>query len=430
LKGEILMTAEDRKRLYIIRQALEGKVTKKEAGNLLNLSARQVKRICKRMRKEGDKAVLHQSRGRKSNRRIARSIKEKILGLCQGKYKGFGPTLVSEQVFKNEKIKISDETLRLWLIESKLPYRKRRERPHRNWRERRKHFGEMLQMDGSHHDWLNGRGPRMVLMGYIDDATSRAYGRFYEYEGTMPALDGLIRYIKENGIPCGVYLDKHRTYKGFEKMKWADELDGDTAESQFQKALKALGMTVMHANSPQAKGRIERLFRTLQDRLVKEMDVLRISTLEEANKFLSSYLTEHNRKFSVTPESDVDLHRPVGDLCIEDYLCIKTRRYVRNDFTIFHNGKVYQIETRIRAKWVIVLERTDGTTYLWNRNQQLQFHEIDRQKYLKKRAEEAQEGPGHTTHHRKPPKNHPWRQFNPNYLSKRQEGDISNLGKR
>jgi transposase len=429
VNGELLMTAEDRKRLYIVKQTYEGKITKKEAAKLLDMSARQVKRICKRMRQEGDQAVLHKNRGRKSNRSIARSIKERVVRLCREKYKGFGPTLACEQLLKNEKIEISDETLRLWLIENKLPYGKRKERPHRQWRERKKHFGEMLQMDGSHHDWLNGRGPKMVLMGYVDDATSRAFGKFYEYEGTMPALDGLIGYIKNSGIPCSVYLDKHRTYKGFEKMKWADELDGDTAESQFQKALRTLRIAVVHANSPQAKGRIERFFRTLQDRLVKEMDLLNISTLDEANRYLSTYLREHNRKFGVVPESDVDLHRPVGNLCIEDFLCIKTRRYVRNDFTVFHNGRVYQIETRIRAKWVVVLERTDGTTYLWNRDQQLPFHEIDRKIYLRKRAEEVKEGPGNLSHHRKPPKNHPWRQFNPNYLSNR-EGDISTLVKR
>jgi transposase len=416
VKGELWMDADDRKRLYLIKQTVERKITQKDASTLLGLTTRQVKRICKRYKKEGDEGVLHKNRGRQSNRCIARSIKKKILELCQEKYKGFGPTLASEQLMKNEQIRISDETLRLWLIEKKLPYRKRKERPHRQWRERKKHFGEMLQMDGSHHDWLDGRGPRMVLMGYIDDATGRAFARFYEYEGTIPAFDGLARYIRRNGIPCSVYLDKHSTYKSLRKMTWADHLEGDSGESHFQRGLKELGIEVIHANSPQAKGRIERFFRTLQDRLVKEMRVVGITTLQEANKFLSKYLCEHNRKFTVAPMSSVNLHRALGKICLESVLSIQTRRFLRNDSTIFHNGKIYQIDSKLRAKYVVAQERMDGTTRLVNGKQELQFHELDRKNYLGQRKPERKEGPGKGCHKpSKPTPNHPWRQFTPKF---------------
>jgi transposase len=411
MEGELLMKESDRKRLYVILQVLERKLKQKEASKLLKVTIRQVKRIFRRVRKEGDAGVLHRNRGRKSNRCIAASVKEKTLKLCQERYIGFGPTLASEQLEKKEGIKISDETLRLWMKASGIVYRKRKERPHRQWRERKEHFGEMLQMDGSHHDWLEGRGPKMVMMGYIDDATGRAFARFYEYEGTLPAFDGLLRYIKKYGIPCSVYLDKHTTYKGIRPLKLIDELNGDCGESQFQRAMKEMAVEVIHANSPQAKGRIERFFRTAQDRLVKEMRIEGITDLRQANVYLTKYLSDHNRKFTYQAKKGTDVHRSVPkELDLKSILSVQTRRVLRNDSTIFYNGKIYQVIEVVRVKHLTVELRVDGTIHLSNNQRPVRFEEIDATKLPKRPIKE--EGPGKGNRIRmKPADKHPWVQL-------------------
>ena len=180
-KDVIMATQEELKRLHIIRKALDQLIQQKEAAEILGLSTRQVRRIAERIKEEGDSGVIHQSRGKTSNRSLP--FKEKALTLFEKKYQDFGPTLASEKLFEIDGIKVSDETLRLWLLEKKIPYPERKKRPHRAWRERKPHFGEMIQMDGSHHDWFEGRGPQCVLMGYIDDATGKPFARFYSHEG-------------------------------------------------------------------------------------------------------------------------------------------------------------------------------------------------------------------------------------------------------
>lgn len=209
----IQMRQEELKRLRVIHNVVEQRITQVRAGELLDLSSRQIRRIVKRVKKEGDVGIIHGSRGKESNRKIVKKIRRKVIKLYEKKYWDFGPTLASEKMEERDGIEISDETLRKWLIEEGLWEKERKVRGHRQWRERKASFGEMVQLDGSHHDWLEGRGPKLVLMGYIDDATGKAYGRFYEYEGTLPALDSMIRYIKANGIMQIVYTDRHSTYK-------------------------------------------------------------------------------------------------------------------------------------------------------------------------------------------------------------------------
>jgi transposase len=405
---ELWMRAKDRKRYYIIRQVLDRKISQKKASEILELSLRQIKRICRRVKEEGDVGVFHKNRFRLSNRRISDRIRQRVFELADSKYKDFGPTLMSEQLAK-EGINISDETLRLWLIKKGICYGKRKGRPHREWRQRKAHFGEMLQMDGSHHDWLEGRGPRMVLMGFIDDATGRAFGRFYEYEGTIPALDGLMRYFNKYGIPCSIYLDKHSTYKGLRRTTVIDQLEGDNGESQFQRAMKQLGVKVLYANSPQAKGRVERFFRTLQDRLVKEMRVARIKTLLEANSYLDRYLIEHNSKFCVQPAQAANLHRPVSkDVCLESILSMQMRRFVRNDSTIFYGGKIYQLQQKVASRYITVEERIDGSIHLMNGNVSLNFNEINKPP-TSNTASKIQ-GVGKGNRYRKcVSQNHPWK---------------------
>ena len=263
-------------------------------------------------------------------------------------------------------------------------------------------------MDGSHHDWLEGRGPRCVLMGYIDDATGTTFGRFYEYEGTIPAMDSFKRYIKRHGIPMSVYLDKHTTYKSNGKPTLEDELNDTKPLSEFERALQELGVEVIHANSPQAKGRVERFFGTLQDRLVKEMRLQGIQEIEEANKFLDHYLSWYNRRFVVKPLGKENLHRalPKG-LNLDSILCMKTERAFRKDFTVAHNKKLYQIEDKVRASKVMVQERIDGSVVITYKDMPLKWREISTRPV----KEKTPQIPLVYRRPYSPPKHHAWKNF-------------------
>ena len=210
--GIIAMRQVELRRLHVIRQVLEKKLKQVEAADKLNLSYRQTKRITQRVKQEGDKGVVHKSRGQPSHNKIADKLKNKIVSLCRGKYKGFGPTLASEKLFEIEKVKLSDETLRNWLIAEGLWQRKRKYKKYRRWRERKHCCEEMIQWDGSHHCWFEDRGPKCVLIGQIDDASGKKEGQFYSSEGTLPAFSSFKRYLKRYGIPQSIYLDKLSTY--------------------------------------------------------------------------------------------------------------------------------------------------------------------------------------------------------------------------
>jgi len=321
--GDIIMVRQkELKRLHVIRKVMEGTLTQRDAAQLVSLSERQVRRIVKRIREDGDEGIRHKSRGRPSHRKLP--FKEKTVQLYRKQYPDFGPTLFTEKLAEREGIAVSRETVRAWLMEDGLWQKHRKRKAHRQWRERKDHYGEMLQMDGSHHDWFEGRGPKCVLMGYIDDATGRVYGRFYDYEGTIPAMDSFKRYITEYGIPMSVYLDKHTTYKSWVRR---DEFREIEPISQFGRALSELGVRMLFAHSPQAKGRIERLFNTFQDRVVKEMRLRSISTIEEANEFLVSYLPVYNRRFSVMPKEKDDLHR-TASVDLDTVLCCRGPWYI------------------------------------------------------------------------------------------------------
>lgn len=403
----ILMSGEELRRLGVIRMVLDRGMRQAKAAGILGLSERQVRRMVKRVSQEGDRGIVHKSRGRLSNRRLPEGLKERVLGFYREKYPDFGPTLVTEKLEELDGIKLGTQTLRNWLLEAGLWQKRRKGRRHRRWRQRKEYRGEMIQMDGSHHDWLEGRGPELVLMGYLDDATNNVLGRFYDYEGTLPALDGFKRYVRRYGLPQSVYIDRHTTYKSTAKPTIEDELAGRKPMSQFERALEELGVKVIHAHSPQAKGRIERLFGTFQDRLIKEMRLKDIKTKEKANSFLRSYLPRYNKRFGLEPLREGDLHRPVREgLDLDAVLCVKTKRALRNDFTIAHKGRLYQILGPVRAKSVIVEERINGSLLIRHNGRSLNFQEIP--------SRPKKEAKPRTPRPRKayiPPKDHPWRRF-------------------
>jgi transposase len=209
----IRMSIRELKRLKLVQEAIGKHVTQKAAADLMDLSERHVRRLVKAVRQEGERGLINRSRGKRSNNRIAENVRAKAISAYKGNYMGFGPTLASEKLKERERITVSEETMRKWLLEEGLWEQKRRRSPHRRYRERKECFGEMVQMDGSHHDWLEDRGPKLVLMGYIDDATGNVFGKFHDYEGTVPAMESFRSYAEKYGLPQSVYLDQHSTYK-------------------------------------------------------------------------------------------------------------------------------------------------------------------------------------------------------------------------
>lgn len=415
-RDRIVVRQKELRRLHVIKKIEEGVLSHTEAAEIISLSERQIRRIVKRIREEGDGGIVHRSRGRESNRKLPQKLKERLIALYLEKYEGFGPTLLTEKLQETEGIKLSDETVRNWLIEGGHWKRKRQRKNHRQWRPRKAYRGEMIQMDGSHHDWFEGRGAKCVLMGYIDDATGKVYGRFYGYEGTIPAMDSFKRYIRKHGIPMSVYMDKHTTYKSPADPTIEEELAGIEPLSEFGRALTELGVKLIHANSPQAKGRVERLFKTLQDRLVKEMRLRGIRCIEEANKFLESYLLSYNKRFSVKASEPQDLHREIPKgLNLDEILCIRTERTLRNDNTVAHNKKLYQVKEAVKGAKVVVEDRINGAMFITYNGIRLPYMPIlgrpPKQESPAKKRRQPKPLP--------PAADHPWRETNKHLFIKK-----------
>lgn len=337
------------------------------------------------------------------------------MSLYQTKYYDFGPTFASEKLEELDKIKIDHDTLRLWLKKAGIEciWTRKKKKKHRKWRERKACCGQMIQLDGSIHKWLEDRSSeRIVLLGYVDDATNRVYARFYRYEGTLTAFDSFKRYVRKYGLPLSVYVDKHSTYKTTRDKTKEEELLDQEAVTQFGRAMEELGVNLIFAHSAQAKGRVERLFKTFQDRLVKEMRLANIKTLEEANKFLELYLPKYNKKFNVLPKSEADVHRKAPPAPkLDSILCKKTVHFVYNDSTIRHDNKYYLIENVLKraVKHVIVEERINGKMLIKQNNKTLKYKEIDKAIKVSELVKEPKPVVPKKKKQTKPAKNHPWR---------------------
>lgn len=405
-EDRVTMSGKELRRVHVVRQVLDRQLTQVKAGALLGLTPRQVRRLLRRVEQEGDQGLVHRGRGKPSNRRVPEKRKKKVLELYEEQYGDCGPTLAVEKLAERDGITLSAETLRGWLQAKGVTHFQRRKRPHRAWRARKAHLGELVQLEGSHHDWCEGRGPRGVLMAYIDEASSRVVARFYEYEGTVPAMDSLGRSVKPYGIPLAVYADKHTTYKSPAQPTVDEQWAGKKPQRQVERSLAELGVELTHAHSPQAKGRIERLFRTFPDRLIKELRLAGIATLSAANRFLETYLPTYNQRFAVRPAQTTDLHRPsLPRRHLARILCIKTNRVLRRDWTVAHNGHGYQIQDTVRTTQVMVEERLDGTLRLTHHGRALTFHMI-----AARPVSMAEATPLPRSHRPVTPKpTHPWR---------------------
>src|SRR5438105_1262018 len=303
------MSRKERKRLTIMAGVKSDDLTLVQAAGLANLSYRQVKRVWRRYQDQGDAGLVHRLRGRASPRRKDPELRARILARVEDRYADFGPTLAAEYLL-GEGLKVDHETLRRWLVAEGTREVRRRRQQHRQWRERKPCFGAMVQLDGSDHDWFEGRRARAVLMVMVDDATGEVWAQFFEQETTRASYDIFEGWVRRRGVPQGVYPDRDSIYRCEAEGSLADQLAGKEPQTQFGRAMEQLGVELILANSPQAKGRVERMNGTLQDRLVKALRLEGISDLTAANKYLrQTFLPALNRRFKVKPASATDVHR-------------------------------------------------------------------------------------------------------------------------
>jgi hypothetical protein len=358
----IEMSQKERDRLKVMAFVLEGGRTQAEAGRLLKRSVRQVRRIQRRLEVEGDAGVVHRLRGRASNRQGEARHREKVLDAYRRDLVGCGPTFAGEKL-EERGLVVAKETLRRWLLAEGLWQRKRRRDRHRSRRERRACRGELTQADGSHHDWLEGRGPRMVLLVMIDDATSQTVARFHPAETTEGYMDLLRRYVRKHGRMVAIYADHDSVF-------FATDAEGRPVLTQFGRALRELGIELIPAGSPQAKGRVERFNGTAQDRLVKELRLASATTIEQANEVLDhTFLPDFHRRFTVSPASPNDAHRPLHpSMNLAAILSVQEERTVGNDYTIRLDNRVYQLLPPpwpgLRGGRVTAERRLDGSLHL------------------------------------------------------------------
>ncbi len=425
----LLMSAREREKLKVMNGLSTGKLSQRVAAEVLQLSVRHVRRLLRRYESEGDAGLVHRSRSRPSANRLSDEVRRRVVELLKGDYEGFGPTFAAEKLSVRNGIDVSRETVRKWMVEEGLWKPRRKRVRHRQWRARKSCRGELVQMDTSVHAWLEERAfGKQMLIAMIDDATSRLYARFFETDSTRTNMTIIRDYIRKYGRPVAIYADKASHFKTTRQASVDEALRELQPETQIERALRELGIDYIAANSPQAKGRIERSFGTMQDRLIKEMRLESISNIDEANHFLEKeFIPFWNSRFTEKPVSGFNAHRGKKGLDLNAILSTQDTRTVRNDYTIQLDCQSYQIERKsiqpgLRRSKVTVERRVDGTTRIRWKNNYLKFHRIKQtettettnKSTTKKRAATASglRPPAMAAKPRRkniPAPNHPWR---------------------
>jgi len=435
------MSAKELNRLEVMQRLSRRQMSQSEAGRILSLSVRQIKRLLKAYRQKGAAGLVSKRRGRKGNNRLSEEVQKRALTLLKTKYQGFGPTLAHEKLVEKEKLQLSDESVRKLMIEEGLwKARKAKKAVVHQLRERRACFGELVQIDGSPHNWFEGRADPCVLLVFIDDATGKLVQLlFVESESFFSYCQAAEGYFRQYGKPVALYSDKNSIFRVN-----IPSVGTGQALTQFGRAMQELEIEIICANTPQAKGRVERVIQTLQDRLPKEMRLQGIASLAAGNAYLPEFLQDFNQRFGEPPRSDVDAHRPLSpkdDLA--HILTWQETRTLSKNLTLQFQKTVYQIQTQRpayalrNAQVTVCVNHQDEITILYNRkalpytiyNQQAQQAQIVSAKQLDP-AFSAKPVP------HKPAPDHPWRQGFPTPLSKRRNvtpapaGDISILENR
>jgi hypothetical protein len=405
------MSAKERRRVGIMASIKAKELSLVEASAVLGLSYRQTKRVWRRYRADGDAGLLHRLRGQPGKRRKSPELRAKLLARYEERYPDFGPTLAAEYLAK-DKLVVDHETLRRWLLaENKRTVRRRRQR-HRQWRERKPCLGAMVQLDGSDHDWFEGRRGKCVLMVMVDDATNRVWAQFFEEETTHASYDMLEGWARKHGLPQSLYVDRDSIYRCEGLGSIAEQMAGKAPQTQFGRAMAQLGVELILAKSPQAKGRVERMNGVLQDRLVKALRLEGIQDLEGGNAYLArTYLPEHNRKFQVPAASPADAHQAVPKR-LNETLSWEEERVVQRDWTVACGGKWYQLDRQHEAlslagKKVIVRRLRDGRVQLERGGVKLKWRELAGRP-VREKAKAAAPAKRAAVKN-KPAANHPWR---------------------
>ena len=379
------MSARELRRAGVLARVAAGTLTLGSAATLMDVSYRQVKRLYRRYRAEGAAGLKHRSAGRTSNRATADTVRQRALALVKAKYSGavderFGPTLAAEHLASEDGIAIDHETLRRWMVAAGLWSRARKRSLHRRRRERKAHFGELVQLDGSFHPWFEDRGPASCLLTMVDDATGRSLGRFGAQETIWAAVEVLRGWIQQHGVPRALYTDWKNVY-----VRQPNQEERDTGAeplTQFGRMCAQLGIRIIPASSPQAKGRIERHHGTHQDRLVKKLRRKGIADIGAANTFLETdYWAEHNRRFTQGPASPEDFHLAVPRaLRVDRVFRLEEKRTVSNDWVVRYDNRFFQLERqsgRPPARGtVLVTEASDGQIEIRYRDRAMRWTEL------------------------------------------------------
>jgi transposase len=418
----IALSQRERDRLRVLHEVKQKQITQIEAARRLKVSDRHIRRLMFRLGEQGDRAVIHGLRGRTSNRKLAARFEQKIVARVRQRYADFGPTLAAEHLAQ-EGLQVSRETLRKWMAKASLwRPRSQRVKTIHVWRERRASFGEMVMQDSSPFRWLEERGPACQLIAVIDDATSRFYARFTEHDTTEENLRTFGGWLERYGRPLAHYTDKNSIFRTAGPALLGEQLRGEKARSQFGRALHELGIEWIAAHSPQAKGRIERLFETLQDRLVKEMRLTGIDSIQAANHFLEMrFLPEWEQRFSVAPRNPRNAHRRLDrEQRLEEILSVRVVRKVTDDHTVSWDGNRWgvpreEVCTGLRDAQVEIERRLDGSHWLRFRGRYLRLRHCP-EPASRVVTPSGLRPPGVTANrlartYKSAPPNHPWRTF-------------------
>jgi DNA-binding CsgD family transcriptional regulator len=374
-RDRVEMSQRERDVLKVMQGVIEGSRTQAQAARLLKRSVRQVRRIQRKLEARGDTALVHGLRGQPSNHRHNSDLRSRVLQAYQKRYRDFGPTFACEKLAE-EGLRVGVETLRRWLLVAGLWTRRRNRDPHRSRRPRRSCFGELVQMDASIHDWLEGRGEELVLITMIDDATGRLLAKFYPAGTVQTHMDLLGIWLRRYGRPIALYTDRHSIFEPHEKGKALPD-----AVTQFGRALEELDIELIREHSPQAKGRVERSFGTAQDRWVKELRLAKAKTCQEANAVLERLVPDHNRRFAKPASQPSDAHRRLGPgHRLESILSIQDTRVVSNDYVVRLDNRFYQLLKPVypgeRGGRVVIEQRLDGTMAIRFGKHYLEYREL------------------------------------------------------
>ena len=411
------MSARELTRVEVLSRVKAGTLSVKSAATVLAVSYRQAKRLARRYRAEGAQGLKHRSAGQPSNHACAATERERVLALVREKYSGpvdvrFGPTLAAEHLASEDGVTVHHDTLRRWMLAAGLWSRARKRSPHRRRRERKAHFGELVQLDGSFHLWYETRAPRACLMNLVDDATGRTLARLGDQETIWAAVDVLRRWIEAYGVPLALYTDWKNVY--VREPNADEQVTGAVPLTQFGRMCAALDIRIIAASSPQAKGRVERNHGTHQDRLVKKLRRLGITNAPAANAFLeTSYLREHNGRFAVAPASAEDFHRRAPSRTTLDRVFhLEETRVLSNDWVVRYDTRYFQVARQSgqapARSTVVVREGPDGAIELRYRDRLMPWTEIAAPL---KPTPAAGRPPRSTAPHRpaRPSADHPWR---------------------